>query len=191
MTWLNDLVRLHKAIQEKLKATSYSEQNQILTFVKTLFQNLECTIQNILTSLNTLFELYMKLKKQVEYQQNQYLKKGKTITTETLHLEKNVYEETISVGRCLKRKAMLVRVKEYIINNFATCKILCNLQKLHTAFIEKHPNVIGFSKLCSGQFKNDSLCLRWQRSSKCYVASQYNELRLDIQRPDQEDRLQH
>ena len=137
MTWLNDLVRLHKAIQEKLKATSYSEQNQILTFVKTLFQNLECTIQNILTSLNTLFELYMKLKKQVEYQQNQYLKKGKTITTETLHLEKNVYEETISVGRCLKRKAMLVRVKEYIINNFATCKILCNLQKLHTAFIEK------------------------------------------------------
>ena len=32
---------------------------------------------------------------------------------------------------------MLVRVKEYIINNFATCKILCNLQKLHTAFIEK------------------------------------------------------
>ena len=112
MTWLNDLVRLHKAIQEKLKATSYSEQNQILTFVKTLFQNLECTIQNILTSLNTLFELYMKLKKQVEYQQNQYLKKGKTITTETLHLEKNVYEETISVGRCLKRKAMLARVKE-------------------------------------------------------------------------------
>ena len=28
---VNDLVRLHKAIQEKLKKTSYSEQIQILT----------------------------------------------------------------------------------------------------------------------------------------------------------------
>ena len=31
--------------------------------------------------------------------------------------------------------------------NFATCKSLCNLQELYTAFKEKHPNVnIGFSK---------------------------------------------
>ena len=54
---------------------------------------------------------------------------------------------TISVGRCLKRKTMLVWVKEYINKNFATCKSLCNLQELYTAFKEKHPNVnIGFSK---------------------------------------------
>ena len=54
---------------------------------------------------------------------------------------------TISVGRCLKRKTMLVWVKEYIIKNFAICKSLCNLQELYTAFKEKHPNVnIGFSK---------------------------------------------
>ena len=57
---------------------------------------------------------------------------------------------TISVGRCLKRKTMLVWVKEYIIKNFATCKTLCNLQELCTAFKEKHPNVnIGFSKFCA------------------------------------------
>ena len=30
---VNDLVRLHKTMQEKLKTTSYSEQIQILTLV--------------------------------------------------------------------------------------------------------------------------------------------------------------
>ena len=57
---------------------------------------------------------------------------------------------TISVGRCLKKKIMLVWVKEYINKNFATCKSLCNLQELYTAFKEKHSNVnIGFSKFCA------------------------------------------
>ena len=54
---------------------------------------------------------------------------------------------TISVGRCLKRKTMLLWVMEYVNKNFANCKSLCNLQELYTAFKEKHPNVnIGFSK---------------------------------------------
>ena len=44
--------------------------------------------------------------------------------------------------------------------------------------------------VCSGWLKNDSLCLRLRRSSKYYVASWCNGLELDIQRPDQEDRLQ-
>ena len=44
--------------------------------------------------------------------------------------------------------------------------------------------------VCSGWLKNDSLCLRLQRSSKCCVASRCNGLWLDIQRPDQADRLQ-
>ena len=57
---------------------------------------------------------------------------------------------TISVGRYLKRKTMLVWVKEYINKNFATCKSLCNLQEFYTAFKEKHPNVnIEFSKFCA------------------------------------------
>ena len=57
---------------------------------------------------------------------------------------------TISVGKCLKTKTMLVWVKEHINKNLATCKSLCNLQELYTAFKEKHPNVnIGFSKFCA------------------------------------------
>ena len=58
---MNDLVRLHEAIQEKLKTASHSEQIQILTWY--LINGLEYTVQNILMSLNTLFELHMKLKK--------------------------------------------------------------------------------------------------------------------------------
>ena len=64
------MVRLRKAIQGKLKTASYSEQIQILTLVTlplTLINCVECTVQNILMSLNTLFELHMKSKKQVEY----------------------------------------------------------------------------------------------------------------------------
>ena len=56
----------------------------------------------------------------------------------------------ISVGMSLKRKTMLVWVKGYIIKNFATCKCLCKMQELYTAFQEKHPNVnIAFSKICA------------------------------------------
>ena len=56
----------------------------------------------------------------------------------------------ISVGRCLKRKTMLVWVKEYIVKNFVAGKSLCDLQELYIAFKEKHPNVnIGFSKFCA------------------------------------------
>ena len=66
---MNDFVRLHEAMQEKLKRASYSEQIQILTLLP------ECTVQSILMSLNTLLELYIKSKKQVEYQQNLLLKK--------------------------------------------------------------------------------------------------------------------
>ena len=54
------------------------------------------------------------------------------------------------VGRCLKRKTMLVWVKDYIIKIFATCKSLCNLQELYIAFKEKHANVnTGLSKFCA------------------------------------------
>ena len=36
------------------------------------------------------------------------------------------------------------------MKNFATCKSLCNLQELYTAFKEKHSNVnIEFSKFCA------------------------------------------
>ena len=71
----------------------------------------------------------------------------------------------IWVGRCLESKV----VKEYTNKNFATCKILHNLQELYSAFKEKHPDVnIGFSKFCilipkwyvlAGWKMTDSVCV--------------------------------
>ena len=45
--------------------------------------------------------------------------------------------------------------------------------------------------VCFGLLKNDLLCLRLQRSSKCFVATRCNGLECNIQIPDQEDPLQH
>ena len=56
---VNNLVRLHKAMQEKLKIASYSEQIQILTLVTDKWSQMY-TVENILMSLSTLFELHMK-----------------------------------------------------------------------------------------------------------------------------------
>ena len=62
---VNVLVRLHEAMQEKSKTAWYSEPIQILNLVPE--DGLECTVQNILISLNTLFALHMKSKKYVKY----------------------------------------------------------------------------------------------------------------------------
>ena len=40
---VNDLVRLHKAMQEKLKTASYSEQIQILTLVPDKLSRMYCS----------------------------------------------------------------------------------------------------------------------------------------------------
>ena len=56
---VNDLVRLHEAVQEGLKTESYSEKIQILTLVHDKWYTWY-TVENILMSLNTLFELHMK-----------------------------------------------------------------------------------------------------------------------------------
>ena len=58
---VNVLVKLHGGKLEKLKTASYSEPIQILTLVPDKWS--QCTVQNILISLNTLFELHMKPKK--------------------------------------------------------------------------------------------------------------------------------
>ena len=87
---------------------------------------------------------------------------------------------TISVGRCLKRNTMLVWVMEYINKDLANCKSLRKVQELYTAF-KKNTSRFKYwvlkvlwleaQMLCSGWLKKDSLCLRLQLSSKCYVAS--------------------
>ena len=109
---------------------------------------------------------------------------------------------TISVGRCLKRKTMLMWVKKYIINNFATCKSLCNLQELYrkkntqTCFLlskKNNPNVnIGFAKFSA--LRPKWLTQKWL-TLFMFVAlikmSCCSGLGFDMLRPDQEDHLQY
>ena len=80
---------------------------------------------------------------------------------------------TISVGSCLKRKTMLVWIKEYIIKNYATCKSLCNLQEIYTAFKEKHSN-IGFSKFCALKPKWCVLAGSKMTQSVCVCGAHHN-----------------
>ena len=84
-----------------------------------------------------------------------------------------------SVGRCLKRKNLLVRVKEYIIKNFSTFKSLCNVQELYTAFKEKHPNInIGFSKFCALRHKYCVLADSRMNHSVCVCSAHQNAVLL-------------
>ena len=87
---------------------------------------------------------------QGKYQQNLLLKKRKTNVPETLHVVTKVYEDDSFSMQVPEKKNLLASVKEYLNKNFATCKSLCDFQKLYTAFKENHPNVnIGFSKFCT------------------------------------------
>ena len=74
-------------------------------------------------SSNTLFELHMKSKKQVEYKENLILKKGKTITTKTLHLVANVYEDDSFSWYTPEKKDYVSASKVVHKQKF------CNLQK--------------------------------------------------------------
>ena len=55
---VNNLVRLHKAMQEKLKQHHIKNKCKLLPWL--LIYGLECTVQNILMLLNTLLEPHMK-----------------------------------------------------------------------------------------------------------------------------------
>ena len=133
---VNALVRLYEAVQEKLKSTSYSEPIQVYTMY--LINGLECSVQNILILLNILFELHMKLKKQVNYQQNLPLKKGKAIITETLHLVTNVFEDDNFSRQVLERKDYVSvskgvhKQKLQLEKVFVTCKNFILLSKKNT-----------------------------------------------------------
>ena len=88
---VNDLVRLHKAMQEKLKTASYSEQIQILTLVPDKWSQMYCW------EYFNVFEYFVwtshEIKKVGRILAKPALRKGTTINTETLHLVANVYED--------------------------------------------------------------------------------------------------
>ena len=63
---VNDLIRLHKTVQEKLKTASYI-QNKFKFLPWYQINGIKCTVENISMFLNALFELHMKSKKELEY----------------------------------------------------------------------------------------------------------------------------
>ena len=88
---VNDLVRLHEAIQEKLKTTSYSEQIQILTLIPEKLSRMYCSeyfnvFESLVWTSHEIKKAGGKLAKPAP-------KNGKSITTETLHLVANIYED--------------------------------------------------------------------------------------------------
>ena len=86
----NVLIRLHEAAQEKLKA-AYSEAIQILTLVPHKGCRMYCSeCFNIFEYL--VWNLH-EIKKVGEILAKPATKKGKAITTETLHLITNVFED--------------------------------------------------------------------------------------------------
>ena len=87
----NDLVRLHEAMQEKLKTTSYSEQIQILTLVPDKWSRMCCS--EYFNILEYLVWTSHEIKKVGEILAKPAPKKGKALSTETLHLVTNVFED--------------------------------------------------------------------------------------------------
>ena len=88
---VNVLVRLHEAMQEKLKTASYSEPIQILTLVPDKWSQMYCS--ECFNVFEYLVWTSHEIKKVGGMLAKSAPKKKKTITTETLHLVKNVYED--------------------------------------------------------------------------------------------------
>ena len=82
---VNDLVKLHKVIEKKWETASYSEQIQIHTLVSDKWSQMYCS------EYFNVFEYLVctshAMKKVERILAKPTLKKGKTITTETLHLK--------------------------------------------------------------------------------------------------------
>ena len=84
-----ELVRLHKAIQEKLKTASYSEQIQILTLVPDNWSRKYCS--EYFNAFEYLAWTEDEIKKIGGILVKPAPKNVKTITNETLHLVTNIY----------------------------------------------------------------------------------------------------
>ena len=132
MSWL-DCTRQCK---ETRKQHHIQNQSKFLTWY--LINDLECTAQNILISLNNLFQLHVKSKKQVKYQQSLLVKKGKAVITETLHLVTNLFEDDNFSRQVLEQKDQVSvskgvhKQKLQLAKVFVTCKNFILLPKKNT-----------------------------------------------------------
>ena len=98
---LNDLFRLHKAMQEKIKQASYSEQIQILALVPGKWSRMYCS--EYFNVFEYLVPTSYEIKKVGGIIAKPTPKKGKSITTETIHLVTIVYEDD-NVSRHVPKK---------------------------------------------------------------------------------------
>ena len=98
---LNDLSRLHKAMHEKIKQASYSEQIQILALVPNKWSRMYCS--KYFNVFEYLVSTSYEIKKVGGIIAKPAPKKGKSITTETLHLVTIVYEDD-NVSRHVPKK---------------------------------------------------------------------------------------
>ena len=118
---VNDLVRLHKAMQEELKAASFSGKIQIPTLVSDKWCRMYCS--EYFNVIEYLVWTSHKIKKVGAILEKPVPKKGKTITTETLYLVTNVYEDD-NFSREASEK------KDYVsVSNGVHKQKLDNLQK--------------------------------------------------------------
>ena len=85
------LVMVYKAMQEKSKTASYSEPVQILTLVPDKWSRMCCS--EYFNVFEYLVWTSHEIKKVGEILAKPAPKKGKAITTETLHLVTNVFED--------------------------------------------------------------------------------------------------
>ena len=88
---LNDLFRLHKVMHEKIKQASYSEQIQILALVPGKWSRMYCS--EYFNVFEYLVSTSYEIKKVGGIIAKSTPKKGKSITTETLHLVTIVFED--------------------------------------------------------------------------------------------------
>ena len=139
----NVLVRLHEAMEEKMKTASYSESPiQILTLAPDKWSRMYCS------EYFNIFEYLVwtshEIKKVGGILAKSAPKKGKAITTGTFNLLTNVYEDD-NFSRYAPEK------EDYVsVSNGIHKQKLCTLHELYTGFKEKHPNSnIGFWKSCA------------------------------------------
>ena len=88
---VNGLVRLHEAMQEKLKTASYSTRTQILPLAPDKWSRMYCS--EYFNVFEYLAWTSRKIKKVGGILAKPAPKNGKNVTTKTLHLVTNVYED--------------------------------------------------------------------------------------------------
>ena len=88
---VNDLVRLHEAMQGKLKTASHSEQIQMIILVPDKWSRMHSS--KYFHVLEYIVLTSHQIKKAGETLATPATKKRKTITTGTLHLATNVFED--------------------------------------------------------------------------------------------------